>query len=75
MSSLWIHQETGCDQALLRTMMKVKPKKIVYVSCNPSTLAKELQELSKLYKVVSMQPVDMFPQTSHVECVSQLLLK
>ncbi|MFJ5622959.1 23S rRNA (uracil(1939)-C(5))-methyltransferase RlmD [Peribacillus loiseleuriae] len=65
---------TGCDQALLRTIMKVKPKKIVYVSCNPSTLAKDLQELSKLYKVESMQPVDMFPQTSHVECCALIEL-
>ncbi|MFD9627653.1 23S rRNA (uracil(1939)-C(5))-methyltransferase RlmD [Peribacillus muralis] len=66
---------TGCDQALLQTILKAKPKKIVYVSCNPSTLAKDLQELSKIYEVASMQPVDMFPQTSHVECVSQLILK
>ncbi|MCK1994009.1 23S rRNA (uracil(1939)-C(5))-methyltransferase RlmD [Peribacillus muralis] len=66
---------TGCDQALLQTILKAKPKKIVYVSCNPSTLAKDLQELSKIYEVASMQPVDMFPQTSHVECVSELILK
>ncbi|WP_285768832.1 23S rRNA (uracil(1939)-C(5))-methyltransferase RlmD [Peribacillus sp. SI8-4] len=66
---------TGCDQALLQTIMKAKPKKIVYVSCNPSTLAKDLQELSVFYEVQSIQPVDMFPQTSHVECVSQLILK
>lgn len=66
---------TGCDQALLQTILKAKPKKIVYVSCNPSTLAKDLQELSTIYEVQSIQPVDMFPQTSHVECVSQLILK
>ncbi|MFJ7754356.1 23S rRNA (uracil(1939)-C(5))-methyltransferase RlmD [Peribacillus muralis] len=66
---------TGCDQALLQTILKAKPKKIVYVSCNPSTLAKDLQELSTIYEVQSMQPVDMFPQTSHVECVSELILK
>ncbi|MDF9763524.1 tRNA (uracil-5-)-methyltransferase/23S rRNA (uracil1939-C5)-methyltransferase [Peribacillus simplex] len=66
---------SGCDQSLLQAILKVKPKTIVYVSCNPSTLAKDLQELSALYEVESMQPVDMFPQTSHVECVSQLILK
>ncbi|PLT32988.1 23S rRNA (uracil(1939)-C(5))-methyltransferase RlmD [Bacillus sp. V5-8f] len=66
---------TGCDDALLQTILKVKPKKVVYVSCNPSTLAKDLQKLSKLYKVEYMQPVDMFPQTSHVEVVSQIILK
>ncbi|RFU62940.1 23S rRNA (uracil(1939)-C(5))-methyltransferase RlmD [Peribacillus glennii] len=66
---------TGCDDALLQTILKVKPKKVVYVSCNPSTLAKDLQTLSKLYKVEYMQPVDMFPQTSHVEVIVKLVLK
>ncbi|MED3688321.1 23S rRNA (uracil(1939)-C(5))-methyltransferase RlmD [Peribacillus butanolivorans] len=66
---------TGLDQSLLQTILKVKPKTIVYVSCNPSTLAKDLQELSALYNVESMQPVDMFPQTSHVEVVTKLKRK
>lgn len=66
---------TGCDQNLLNTILKVKPKTIVYVSCNPSTLAKDLHELGKFYKVEYMQPVDMFPQTSHVECVVRIYLK
>lgn len=60
---------SGCDEALLRTILKVKPKKFVYVSCNPSTLAKDLHILSKAYNIAYMQPVDMFPQTVHVECV------
>lgn len=66
---------SGCDQQLLSTIMKAKPGKVVYVSCNPSTLAKDIQQLSKLYNVQYIQPVDMFPQTSHIECVSQLVLK
>ncbi|MDQ0220423.1 23S rRNA (uracil(1939)-C(5))-methyltransferase RlmD [Peribacillus cavernae] len=66
---------TGCDAGLLQTILKVKPKKVIYVSCNPSTLAKDLQTLSKLYTVEYMQPVDMFPQTSHVECVALIELK
>ena len=66
---------TGCDAKFLETILKVKPKKFVYVSCNPSTLAKDLQVLSFKYKVEYLQPVDMFPQTAHVECVSQLILK
>ena len=66
---------TGLDGQLLDTILKVKPKKVVYVSCNPSTLAKDIQVLSKKYKVEYMQPVDMFPQTSHVETVAQLVLK
>ncbi|MFS0862576.1 23S rRNA (uracil(1939)-C(5))-methyltransferase RlmD [Fredinandcohnia sp. 179-A 10B2 NHS] len=66
---------TGCDDKLLQTVLKVKPKKMVYVSCNPSTLAKDIEQLSKLYRVEYVQPVDMFPHTAHVECVSQLILK
>lgn len=66
---------TGLDQQLLKTILKVQPKKVVYVSCNPSTLAKDISVLSSKYKVNGIQPVDMFPQTAHVECVAQLILK
>ncbi|MBD8069946.1 23S rRNA (uracil(1939)-C(5))-methyltransferase RlmD [Bacillus sp. PS06] len=61
---------TGCDQKLLETVLKVKPRKFIYVSCNPSTLAKDLKVLSSQYKVEYVQPVDMFPHTAHVECVA-----
>ncbi|UII56538.1 23S rRNA (uracil(1939)-C(5))-methyltransferase RlmD [Cytobacillus spongiae] len=66
---------TGLDHELLKTILKVKPKKIVYVSCNPSTLAKDISVLSSKYEVKYLQPVDMFPQTSHVECVALIELK
>ncbi|GKU84394.1 23S rRNA (uracil(1939)-C(5))-methyltransferase RlmD [Niallia sp. NCCP-28] len=66
---------TGCDRKLLDAIKKVKPKKFVYVSCNPSTLAKDIDYLAKEYKVEYIQPVDMFPHTAHVECVVQLTLK
>ncbi|MED4055784.1 23S rRNA (uracil(1939)-C(5))-methyltransferase RlmD [Niallia taxi] len=66
---------TGCDQKLLNAIKKVKPKKFIYVSCNPSTLAKDIDYLSKDYKVEYLQPVDMFPHTAHVECVVELVLK
>ncbi|WP_100334146.1 23S rRNA (uracil(1939)-C(5))-methyltransferase RlmD [Bacillus alkalisoli] len=66
---------TGCDEKLLQTILQVKPKKVVYVSCNPSTLAKDIQFLSKTYKVDYIQPVDMFPQTAHVEAVVRLSVK
>ncbi|OIJ13558.1 23S rRNA (uracil-5-)-methyltransferase RumA [Anaerobacillus alkalilacustris] len=61
---------TGCDRKLLEAMIKVKPKRIVYVSCNPSTLAKDVDQLLKAgFKLEYLQPVDMFPHTAHVECV------
>lgn len=66
---------TGCDQKLINTILNSMPKRIVYVSCNPSTLAKDIQQLSKLYRVEYIQPVDMFPHTAHIECVLQLILK
>ncbi|KQL18016.1 23S rRNA (uracil(1939)-C(5))-methyltransferase RlmD [Cytobacillus solani] len=65
---------TGLDEQLLKTILKVKPKKVVYVSCNPSTLAKDINVLSASYKVKMIQPVDMFPQTAHVEAVTLLEL-
>jgi len=66
----------GCDEALLQTIIDMKPKKVVYVSCNPATLARDLRILEDGgYKTIEVQPVDMFPQTTHVECVSQLILK
>lgn len=65
---------TGCDDMLLQTILEVKPKKMVYVSCNPSTLAKDVDRLCKKgYKVRSVQPVDMFPWTAQVESVTELV--
>ncbi|MFK2826160.1 23S rRNA (uracil(1939)-C(5))-methyltransferase RlmD [Bacillus sp. B190/17] len=66
---------TGCDQKLLDTIKKIKPKRFVYVSCNPSTLAKDINQLSQLYNIEYIQPVDMFPQTAHVESCSLLVRK
>lgn len=66
----------GCDETLLQTIIDMKPKKVVYVSCNPATLARDLRVLEDGgYRTVEVQPVDMFPQTTHVECISQLVLK
>ncbi|QQE73830.1 23S rRNA (uracil(1939)-C(5))-methyltransferase RlmD [Brevibacillus composti] len=58
---------TGLDNALIRSLLEVKPKRIVYVSCNPSTLAKDIAQLLAGYELVQVQPVDMFPHTAHVE--------
>ncbi|AGK52123.1 23S rRNA (uracil(1939)-C(5))-methyltransferase RlmD [Bacillus sp. 1NLA3E] len=66
----------GCDEALLRTIIEMKPKKVVYVSCNPATLARDLRFLEDGgYKTVEVQPVDMFPQTMHCEAVAKIILK
>lgn len=65
----------GCDEKLLQTILSMKPKKVVYVSCNPATLARDLRILEDGgYKTVEVQPVDMFPQTGHVECCALLKL-
>ncbi|XMB85631.1 23S rRNA (uracil(1939)-C(5))-methyltransferase RlmD [Mycoplasmatota bacterium WC44] len=63
---------TGLDAESIKTIQIVKPNRIIYVSCNPSTLAKDLNHLLKLYKVELVQPVDMFPNTAHVETVVRL---
>lgn len=67
---------SGCDHQLLEAMIQVKPKRIVYVSCNPSTLAKDVAQLLQAgFKLESLQPVDMFPHTAHVETVALIELK
>ena len=60
----------GCDERLLQVLAAAKPERIVYVSCNPSTLARDLKFLTAHgFTVQEVQPVDMFPHTAHVECV------
>lgn len=59
----------GLDDTMKNTILKSNIRNIVYVSCNPSTLSKDMKVLSKKYKVQSVQPFDMFSQTNHVECV------
>lgn len=60
----------GCDNAMLDAILTVAPERVVYVSCNPATLARDLKYLCKDddYEIRDVQPVDMFPHTSHVEC-------
>lgn len=66
----------GCDEKLLNTMLQMKPERIVYVSCNPATLARDLKVLEEGgYKTKKVQPVDMFPQSTHVECVVEMELE
>jgi len=65
----------GCDRTVLETIKEIKPNRIVYVSCKPATLARDLKILCENgdYKLARVQPADFFPQTSHVECVAFLV--
>lgn len=66
----------GCDIKLLKAIGETKPKRVVYVSCDPSTLARDLKILDELgYRTEKIQPVDMFPQTAHIENVARLVRK
>ena len=65
----------GMHQDVVDTILRAEPKRIVYVSCNPATQARDLQLLDAKYKVTAVQPVDMFPHTPHVENVVALELK
>ena len=61
----------GCHPRALAELKALGPRALVYVSCDPSTLARDLQMIcSDGYRLVSVQPVDMFPFTSHIECVA-----
>ena len=65
----------GCDEALLQTVVRMEPKRVVYVSCDPATLARDVKYLEeKGYKLVKAQPVDMFPFTEHCETVALMKL-
>lgn len=60
----------GCDITALKTIMDMKPEKVVYISCNPATLARDLKVLTEeCFEIKNIKLVDMFPQTSHVESV------
>ena len=65
---------SGSDETFLSTVINRRIKKIIYISCNPETLARDIAYLSNLYKVTYVQPVDMFPMTAHVETVVELVL-
>lgn len=65
----------GLDKNSINNILNIKPKKIVYISCNPATLVRDLADFEDMYDVKKIIPVDMFPWTSHVECVSVLELK
>lgn len=66
---------SGLDDKTLDILTRKPVNKLIYVSCNPSTLAKNMKVLLRKYKIVSIKPFDMFPQTSHIESVTLLIKK
>lgn len=65
----------GLDTTTIETLLNLQASRIVYVSCNPATMVRDLKMLEEKYEIAQIQPVDMFPFTSHVECCSVLYLK
>jgi 23S rRNA (uracil1939-C5)-methyltransferase len=63
----------GMHQQVVESIARIKPDKLIYVSCNPATQARDIELLKESFEVIKIQPVDMFPQTQHVENV--ILLK
>lgn len=66
---------SGMHPEVVERLKELNVPKIVYVSCNSSTMARDLKELNKVYDILEVQPVDMFPQTYHIEAVANLRLK
>ena len=69
------HPRKGLDNKSIDNILKIKPDRFVYISCNPATLVRDLAKFEEIYDVKEIQPVDMFPFTGHVECVAVLNLK
>jgi 23S rRNA (uracil1939-C5)-methyltransferase len=63
----------GMHKDVVKQVLALLPERIVYVSCNPSTLARDLNLLKEAYQVLEVQPVDLFPHTFHVESVAKLV--
>ena len=64
----------GCDPGILKRLREIRPRQVIYVSCHPATMARDLNILcaESVFKLSHVQPLDMFPQTQHVECVADL---
>lgn len=64
----------GLDEKTIQNILKIKPEKLVYISCNPATMVRDLAKMEEVYNIKKVQPVDMFPFTKHVECVAVIEL-
>jgi tRNA/tmRNA/rRNA uracil-C5-methylase (TrmA/RlmC/RlmD family) len=64
----------GCQDSLLQTLLQLRPAQVLYISCHPATMARDLNVLcrDRVFKVAKVVPLDMFPQTAHIECVADL---
>ena len=65
----------GSDKTTIEALLEIKPKRIIYISCNSATLARDLKLLKEKYNIEEITPVDMFPFTSHIESIAVLELK
>ena len=65
----------GLDEKTIQNILKLQTKKVVYVSCNPATMVRDIAKMEEKYRIEKIQPVDMFPFSKHVECVVAMFLK
>lgn len=65
----------GLDNNTIENIMKLNVERVVYISCNPATMVRDLKMMEEKYEIKEVQPVDMFPFTSHVECCAVMELK
>lgn len=66
---------TGIEPAAVEAVMRMRPPRLIYVSCDPATLARDMKRLAQLYNVESVRLVDMFPQTGHIEALAEMRLR
>ncbi len=66
---------SGMHPDVVKEVLELAPERISYISCNPATQARDIAMMTEAYNLLALQPVDMFPQTWHIECVAKLRRK